>query len=510
MGVCTNNKSNKSKDSKRDTIQENPKNNITERTNIPKESKENQDISNIDSNNKDFCFQNIKNFYKLGNIIGSGGFGQVRMCTKIGDDTNKLYAVKSIFKHKCEKDIIKEVQLLITLDHPNIIKFYEYFVDEEYFHLIMEICSGGELVDKIKSHKTIPERQASTIAWKIVSAISYCHSKGIIHRDLKPENIMFETNEQTHECEIKIIDFNLSKDNVDKNNMKSVLGTPFYMAPEVIMGNYDEKCDVWAIGVLTYFMLCGSPPFYDGVSLFNVYSKILNEELKFEDEIWITISEDAKDFISRCLDKDAQKRASAAEVLTHPWFMNVRKSIRECESISDLKDKLNNLKNFSYPEKFKKLILKCILENVISFSEMKRLRNIFYSMDLDHTGYINSSELKIAFEKAEINISEKELADIINKCDDQKNGKLDYTEFLLGSLDHDFYINRIILKYVFDQFDIDKSGKICSENLRKFFIRSGDSSKSYEEIVNLIKEVTQGKDHITYKELCNIFSISAR
>lgn len=502
MGICFHNKNKKNQKNILSNSKDKSKN--SETVKAVQVITEGNDVNNKPN---DEHFQNIKNYYKVGNIIGSGAFGHVKMCKKIGDETNKLFAVKSMYKKKCESDILQEVKVLISLDHPNIVKFYEYFVDEECYHLVTELLNGGELVDKIKSRGHLSEKESSTITWKIVSAISYCHSKGIIHRDLKPENIMFETDENTNETEIKIIDFNLSKGKIDKTNMKSVLGTPFYMAPEVIVGNYDEKCDIWAIGVIAYFMLSGTPPFYDEISLYNVYNKVLNEEVNFSAPIWEKISKEAKDFISCCLQKNPKNRISGKEALTHPWFSNMRSSIKENESIADLKEKLQNLKKFPQQGKFKKLILKCILENVISFSEMKRLRNVFYSMDLDHTGYIDISELSKAFEKAEIQISEEELKNIIEKYDDKKNGKLDYSEFLLGSLDQDHYINTIILKYVFDQFDIDKSGKICSEDLRKFFIRSGDSSTSYNEIVDLIKEVTSGKNTISFKELCSIFEI---
>jgi calcium-dependent protein kinase len=370
----------------------------------------------------------------------------------------------------------------------------------------MEFCAGGELVDKIKEVNRLTEKETNNIIWKLISAISYCHSKGISHRDLKPENILFAESSFLV-SEISIIDFNLSKDDI-KNNMKSVLGTPFYMAPEVILGDYDEKCDIWAIGIIAYFMLCGQPP-YDGNSIFNVYNRILNDEIHFKGEIWETISDEAKDFIKSCLCKDAKNRPSGKDLLKNNWFNSLRKSFVDNQCLVTLSEKLNNLKNFTYEHKFKKLVLKCILENVISPCEIKRLRNIFFHMDLDHTGYIDIKELQIAFDRTEIKISEDELLKIVEKCDDRLNGKLDYTEFLLGSMDHNYYVNKIILKYVFDQLDIDKSGNICQEDLRKFFVRSGQCSKPIEEISHMIHDVSkEGKEYITFDEVCSIFNLN--
>lgn len=500
--------------------------------------------------NKEFCLDNITNYYKIGNVIGTGGFGQVRICKKKEDESEKLYALKSIFRKKIIKDIINEIEILISLDHPNIIKFYEYYIDNEYFHIVTELCEGGELIEKITQRGHLPEFTVTNIIFKVLTAVSYCHSKGIVHRDLKPENIMFETNEN-NETEIKIIDFNLSKkhtmvkkknrnekkitapkrkensnDSIDKanydddtnshdvsfnthqndNTMKSVIGTPFYMAPEVIIGSYNEKCDVWSIGVITYFAISGELPFSDKKSLFNVYSKILNDDVVFENPIWESVSQNCKDFINSCLIKDKSKRISVQEALHHPWFQVTRKSLTDISGLI-MKQKLQNLQNFSHKEKFKKLMIKCIVCNHLSLNETKRLRSVFCSMDTAHSGYIDVSELRASFEKANIKITEKELDDIIKNCAGKMKGKIKYTEFLMGSLDEDYYVDKEILKQAFDQLDVDKTGMITTENLRAFFVRTGESAKSLEEVADVIKEVTKGKEIISFEEVCEVFKI---
>ena len=509
MGVCSTNKT--QNENKKNQKLKSEENQIANRQKIENELFRKGNENKTDNNLKRKTLtsivysENIKNFYKIGSLIGNGGFGQVRICTKIEDKNNKLYALKSIFLNQCAKDIIKEVEILISLDHPNIIKFYEYYIDDEFFHIIMEICTGGDLADKLKkSGGKLSELVMCNIIWKALSAISYCHSKGIVHRDLKPDNIMFETNDN-NETDVKIIDFNLSKQQINSGKMASVLGTPTYMAPEVIMGQYTEKCDVWAIGVITYLCISGTLPFNDSKSLFNIYNNILNEEVKFQDDIWKKVSFECKDFLKKCMTKDVNNRLESKEALIHPWFKTVRHSMTDINKLVDFKQKLENLKKFKHYQKFKKLIIKYIINNVLSSEELKKLNAIFVSMDLDHTGYINISELHTAFEKGQVNVSQEELQNIINNCGDSKSNMLEYSEFLVGSLNHTSYFNRFILKYAFDQIDADKDGKICTDDLTKFYIRSGDNSKSKEEISEIIKEISIEKDYISFEDLYDLF-----
>jgi calcium-dependent protein kinase len=174
-----------------------------------------------------------------------------------------------------------EFEILKQVDHPNIIKFYEMYVDEKNYHLVTEFCGGGELFDHIIDRGSFSEKLASRIIKQVLSAIKHLHDRNICHRDLKPENILFES--KSKEAQVKLIDFGLSKYFVERNNtnangrgnrgnsilrerkgegiMRTKIGTPYYMAPEVLDGEYDQTCDMWSLGVITYCLLCGYPPF---------------------------------------------------------------------------------------------------------------------------------------------------------------------------------------------------------------------------------------------------------
>lgn len=148
------------------------------------------------------------------------------------------------------------------LDHPNVIKLYEYFEDEENVYLVCELCAGGELFDRIIKAEFFEEDQAAEIFRQILQALNYCHTQNIVHRDLKPENFLFQT--EADDSDLKIIDFGLSKimEGGRIHRMKTRAGTPYYISPEVLAGNYDVSCDMWSAGCMLYILLCGYPPFY--------------------------------------------------------------------------------------------------------------------------------------------------------------------------------------------------------------------------------------------------------
>ena len=236
--------------------------------------------------------QDIRKIYKFRDNLGGGHFGKVRLGYRRNEKPPPFYAIKSISKRnltdKDLEDLIKEVDIISCLDHPNIIKFYETYHDKFYFHIVMELCKGKEVFDRIVEDGRIKEKKVCMVIMKVLHAISCCHSRGVTHRDLKPENILFETLDS--ESEIKLIDFGLSRKVFNDEKMHTILGTPYYVAPEVLQGEYDEKCDIWSIGALTYIMLCGDPPF-KGNSNHEIFNKILREDVKFSSKKWEKISD---------------------------------------------------------------------------------------------------------------------------------------------------------------------------------------------------------------------------
>ncbi len=283
----------------------------------------------------------ITQTYRLDKLLGKGGFGQVWSAFLIKDPEVKR-AVKVIFKDKADfEEIVKikeEVKILSKLDHPNIIKFYEFFEDSRKLYIVSEICEGGELFDRIQAKKKFDESDARLIMKQLLSAVKFCHIHGIIHRDLKPENVVF-TDEGFNS--LKVIDFGASIQYSINSVIREKIGTPYYIAPEVLKRNYDKKCDVWSAGVMLYILLSGYPPF-NGRSTEKIMEKVLVGKFNMERQEFTSISSDAKDLIVKMLTYDKDKRPTVTDVLEHPWF----KKAGDNETAID-KATLENFKAFN-------------------------------------------------------------------------------------------------------------------------------------------------------------------
>jgi len=272
--------------------------------------------------------------YDIKEELGRGAFSVVKLA--IQKKTGDKFAVKIIDKKNVGSDLVRletEIQILKKVHHANIISLKELFDTPEYLFIITELVTGGELFDKIVDKGSYTEKTAATLVIKIVSAIDYLHNLGIVHRDLKPENLLLKSSQD--DTEVKLADFGLSKI-VGPQVMMTACGTPGYVAPEVLSATgYDKEVDLWSIGVITYILLCGFPPFYNE-DLPQLFEQILKAEYDFPTEYWGHVSKDAKNFISRLLVVDPSKRLSATEALAHPWLAGAP------DTELKLKDKLTN------------------------------------------------------------------------------------------------------------------------------------------------------------------------
>ena len=209
-----------------------------------------------------------------------------------------------------------EIEILKNLNHPNIVRLYEVYENKSNIFLVTELCDGCELFEEISSRKQFAEHEAAHVTKQILQAIAFCHGKNIAHRDLKPENLLIDINQKGS---IKLIDFGTSHHyGQEHSNMHAMYGTPYYIAPEVLTGNYTEKCDMWSIGVILYIMLCGSPPFNGSDD--QIIAKVKRGTWEFRGQIWSNISDEAKDIVTKLMTKNPEERLSAVDALDHPWI----------------------------------------------------------------------------------------------------------------------------------------------------------------------------------------------
>ena len=435
----------------------------------------------------------VEKSYEFIKELGKGSYGQVFRCQSKINGT--VYACKKMSKKKIKnKDQFKtEINLLRATDHPNIIKLYEIFEDNKYIYLIMEECSGGEFFDSLakraKEKKMYTEKECAKIFKQILEAVNYLHAHGVCHRDLKPENILF-SNVADDSC-LKLIDFGLSKVIDGDKNLKGAVGTTFYMAPEVITGNYNEKCDIWACGVILYIMLCGKPPFYSQNEE-ELKKNICSMKYTFDYPEFKKVSQDAIDLIKKIL-VPPDKRLSAAEILQTPWIKeNAPHATGE------------NLKqNWEHIEKYSKLNL--VQKSIINFTafhltskETKEFVELFKSLDENSDGVLSIEEIKKGVEQSKFGAKGDNIVKIFEEMDIDKNGLINYTEFISALMDYDKIKENQILA-CFNSYDTDESGKISFKEFCDMIKPQSEEEK--KELKDLYDEFdTDGDGEISLKE----------
>ncbi|KAJ9685042.1 hypothetical protein PVL29_017181 [Vitis rotundifolia] len=352
---------------------------------------------------------NFKEFFILGRKLGQGQFGTTFLCVEKA--TRKEYACKSIAKRKLVtdedvEDVRREIQIMHHLTgHPNVISIKGAYEDAVAVHVVMELCKGGELFDRIIQRGHYTERKAAELTRTIVGVVEACHSLGVMHRDLKPENFLLVNEEE--DSLLKTIDFGLSVFFKPGEKFTDVVGSPYYVAPEVLRKRYGPEADVWSAGVILYILLSGVPPFWAETEQ-GIFEQVLHGDLDFSTDPWPSISESAKDLVRRMLVRDPRRRLTAHEVLCHPWV--------QVDGVAPDKPLdsavLSRLKQFSAMNKLKKMALIVIAEN-LSEEEIAGLKEMFKMIDTDNSGQITFEELKAGLKRVGANLKESEIYDLM-------------------------------------------------------------------------------------------------
>merc|ERR1712166_1224204 len=318
----------------------------------------------------------LRDIYKIGHVLGEGAFGEVRLCTH--RETKEKRAVKVLKKENMDKteqmQMLNEINTLRSLDHPNIVKIYEYFEDDKRFYIVTEHIQGGELFDEIINRGKFDERNAAILMKQLLSCIGYCHSHGIVHRDLKPENVLLEASKDFGE--VKVIDFGTAQPFKAGQKLSETIGTPYYIAPEVLAKKYNKECDIWSLGVMTYIVLSGIPPF-NGASDDDIMKAIKKGSFDFNNAVWKGISADAKDFITQLLTYSPERRPTTAQALEHKWIKT--QSAMKSDSAAT-NNALGNLVNFHAHNTMKAATLTFIGSQLISKTERDDLAKVFKTL----------------------------------------------------------------------------------------------------------------------------------
>jgi len=384
----------------------------------------------------------------------------------------------------------KEIELLQTLDHPNIVKGYDVFETLENLYIVMEFCGGGELFDRITARKKYSEKDAVPIMKQLANGVKYLHDRKIAHLDLKPDNLLFANSSE--DSPLKIIDFGLSQFAKQRQYMTKFAGTSYYIAPEVLGGKYSFHADIWSMGVIMFILIFGFPPFHGtegkDAQIHAAIRKGFEPIVKPGYGPWfpanMPVSDAAKDLMSRMLVLDQAKRITADEILEHPWISGEKASDHPLDHV------MGQLKTFMSTSRFKANLL-VALGDMLSDDEMLALNDSFRKLDKNGDGKITVGELQDAMKQLKKEGKEDEGAATLMglmKADLDGDGALSYEELVAASVNRKLVNKEERLWTLFCQLDQDGDGKVSAKEL------SVALGKSNEAAAEMIKEVDKNGD----------------
>lgn len=435
----------------------------------------------------------LEDLYVLDKQIGKGAFGVVRLGHNKA--TGDPVAVKSISKAKlsCKEDI-QDVQAEVAImnlvaGHSNVVMLQSTHEDKDYVHIVMELCQGGELFDHIVEAQHFTERKAAHVFRKMVEVVNHCHELGVMHRDLKPENFLLTA--KTADSELKLTDFGLGVFFKHGERFRDLVGSPYYVAPEVLRKNYSHQADMWSLGVILYILLSGLPPFW-GDTEDQIFRMVLKGQIDFKSEPWPKISDAAKDCVRRLLEMDASKRATSEQILKHDWL--VKEGVAYDISLDSVV--LKRMKQFAQMNKLKKMALMVVGQN-LNTDELQGLAKLFKSIDTDSSGTITVEELKKALMDWGHRISDVELQSLMAIADVDGDGLIDYNEFVAATMHVSKLEKEELLQKAFKQLDKDGSGTISIDELAEACRHFG----IYDDAKDLLQSAdTNGDGMIDYAE----------
>ncbi|CAI7867146.1 unnamed protein product [Closterium sp. NIES-53] len=431
--------------------------------------------------------RSIAEFFVLGRELGRGEFGVT--CLATSKANGEQVAVKSIPKRKLKtavdiEDVRREVAIMHHLPpHPNIVGLKGVFEDRHAVHIVQELCEGGELFERIIARGHYSERAAAVITRTIVEVVQVCHKHGVMHRDLKPENFLFANNQE--DAALRAIDFGLSIMFKPGETLSEIVGSPYYMAPEVLRKNYGPLADVWSAGVILYILLCGVPPFWAETEQ-GVAQAVLRSQVDLKRDPWPKVSDGAKHLVMLMLQPDTSKRPTAQQVLQHPWLRDANEAPDTPLGV----EVLSRMQSFQAMNKLKKKALKVIADQLSSAEEMQGLQEVFKIIDVNGDGTLTLEELRNGLRRIGSPLSDAEVQALMDAADIDGNGEIDYSEFVAATMHLQRVDNEKNLQAAFDFFDSDRSGFIDIEELADAL---GADLTSLKEILAEVDTNNDGK-----------------
>jgi calcium-dependent protein kinase len=404
----------------------------------------------------------IHKFYDVEGKLGQGSYGEVYRATQRA--SGKECAVKCLKTrfHSQAQRWSREVEIMRSLDHPNIVKLVESFQDKKNMQLVVELCKGGQLLSGLMAKgEPFSEQKMAMVLQQILRGTLYLHSCSIAHRDLKPENLLFSSDASVQDNAVKIIDFGLARRFATGELLKTMVGSPVYVAPEVLNGKgYDSQCDIWSVGATAFVLACGHTPF-KGKTERSVLDKVARGTPLFLPVHWRQVTAKAKAFVSTLLTKNAERRPTAAKALGDAWLT----ATAGPEAPSLPCGFVENLRRFKSQDMFSRAV-RHVVAGLLDDPEVCALRSAFVALDADGNGLLSPRELKEGLRLSGLSLSEQELVEILEGMDVNGNGAIEYTEFLAAAVDRSKCQGEGMCQYAFDVFDWDGDGQISLQDLK--------------------------------------------
>ena len=519
---------------------------------VKNKKEDSEDIANINEKLNDLVMEHQSSpwiYYKYLKTLGSGTYGTVKKVCLIKNPSTiramKIIPKENIIEGVDNTKLIDEITILKKLDHPNIMKIYECYVDKDNFYILSDFCDQGDLLGKLEKLGKMNEIVVKFLMDQILNAVSYLHSKNVLHGDIKLENILLytasknsgrrftsinidinhlidlrkeinRTNSVTKRSrnyvndmlnyEIKLIDFGCSKYFVNKNKhqkLSGIIGSTLYCSPEVVDDLYDEKSDEWSCGVLMYILLCGEPPF-QGKSEEEIFQKIKKCQYNFKPKEFNDVSNNCKDLIKKLLEPKKKKRIKASDALKHPFFtesFNPSLAMTENKDLSVLEKLIKYKKKTS---KFHETMYAFICNNFIGIDEEKKLRAVFRYIDKEDKNALSKDALKKCLNEINIHLSDEEFNKIFKLLDANKSDFIEYQEFLRAACDKNALLSEDNLKNAFLALSGGEEKEfITGEDIKKFIFR--DSVIKEEILIEYLEQFGMKKEEkINFEQFCDI------
>jgi len=422
--------------------------------------------------------------------LGAGTYGTV--CRGVHSRTGAARAIKAVKHHgtRSVRALQSEIATLQAMDHPNVIKLFEAYEDHKASYLVMELCEGGELLDRIIAAKFFSESQAAIVMTQILKAVRYVHDKDIAHRDLKPQNFLLLNKEKLENNTLKLIDFGFACSCKPGTVLRTCAGTALYVAPQVLQGKYDKQCDMWSVGVTLYALLSGKPPFAGGSDK-EIFEKVRKGRVNLQGNTWRRVSSDAKDLIRELLKMSPRERLTAEKALRHDWITQQMPAAQTASLDAHL---VERLRSFRVRNKLERAVLKIVARD-LSDDKVKDLRAAFEALDANGDGKLSMEELSGGLARAGFERHGLDLHCMMAMADADGNGEIDYSEFLHATLDRRRYLTDEALLAAFRVFDRNGDGGICREELKHVLCScSHDMDGCCQRVLELLNDIDVSGD----------------